>query len=119
MLRTYLARLVLLSLLLAIAPLKLLAQEAAGSLTQMPNSKLLGEVPGHPQRTNNFPTAIALSPDGRYAVLLHSGFGAYTSGEKQSISVLDLQTNALRDFPDDRLGSDARQTYFLGLRLQP
>jgi DNA-binding beta-propeller fold protein YncE len=115
MLRTYLARLVLLSLLLAIAPLKLLAQEAAGSLTQMPNSKLLGEVPGHPQRTNNFPTAIALSPDGRYAVLLHSGYGAYTSGEKQSISVLDLQTNALRDFPDDRLGSDARQTYFLGL----
>jgi DNA-binding beta-propeller fold protein YncE len=115
MLRTYLARLVLLSLLLAMAPLKLLAQKVGGSLTQMPNSKLLGEVPGHPQRTNNFPTAIALSPDGRYAVLLHSGFGAYTSGEKQSLSVLDLQTNALRDFPDDRLGSDARQTYFLGL----
>src|ERR1700693_3390328 len=115
MLRTYLARLAFLSLLLAMAPLKLLAQDAGGSPTQMPNGKVLGDVPGHPQRTNNFPTAIALSPDGRYAVLLHSGYGAYTSGEKQSISVLDLQTNSLRDFPEDRLGSDARQTYFLGL----
>jgi|HubBroStandDraft_2_1064218.scaffolds.fasta_scaffold00505_6 DNA-binding beta-propeller fold protein YncE len=116
MLRTHLARLALFSwLLLAMAPLKLLAQEVGGSSTQMPNSRLLGEVPGHPLRTNNFPTSMALSPDGRYAVLLHSGFGAYTSGEKQSLSVLDLQTNSLRDFPDERLGSDARQTYFLGL----
>ncbi len=83
--------------------------------TQMPNGKLLGEVPGNPQRTNNFPTAAVISPDGRYAVVLHSGYGAYSSGERQSISVLDLKTNALKDFPDDRLGSDAKQTYFLGL----
>ncbi len=81
----------------------------------MPNAKLLGEVPGNPQRTNNFPTATALSPDGRYAVLLHSGYGAYTSGQKQSLSVLNLPTNELRDFPDDRLGGDAKQTYFHGL----
>ena len=81
----------------------------------MPNAKLLGEVPGNPQRTNNFPTATAISRDGRYAVLLHSGYGAYTSGEKQSISVLNLKTNALRDFPDERLGSDAKQTYFQGV----
>ena len=81
----------------------------------MPNAKVLGEVPGNPQRTNNFPTATALSPDGRYAVLLHSGYGAYTSGQKQSLSVLNLETNELRDFPDDRLGSDAKQTYFHGL----
>jgi hypothetical protein len=81
----------------------------------MPNAKMLGEVPGKPQQTNNFPTAAAVSPDGRFAVLLHSGYGAYSSGEKQSLSVLNLETNALRDFPDERLGSDARQTYFLGL----
>jgi len=83
--------------------------------TQMPNSKLLGEVPGNPQRINNFPTVIALSPDGKFAVLLHCGYGAYTSGEKQSLSVLNLQTNTLTDFPDGRLGSSAKQTYFQGL----
>jgi len=82
---------------------------------QLPNGKLLGEVPGSPRSINNLPTAIAISPDGRFAVLLHSGFGAYTSGEKQSLSVLNLETNELTDFPDDRLGSETKQTYFLGL----
>ena len=48
-------------------------------------------------------------------MLLHSGFGAYSSGEKQSLSVLNLETYVLRDFPDERLGEDAKQTYFLGL----
>ncbi len=72
-------------------------------------------VPGNPRPTNNLPTAIALSRDGRFAVLLHSGYGSYTSGEKQSLSILDLETDELTDFPDDRLGSKARQTYFLGL----
>jgi hypothetical protein len=83
--------------------------------TQMPNAKVLAGVPGNPQPTNNFPTAAAISPDGRFVVLLHSGYGAYSSGEKQSFSVLNLETNALRDFPDERLGSEAKQTYFLGL----
>ncbi len=84
-------------------------------LTQMPNAKSLGEVPGNPRQTNNFPTAAVISPHGKYAVLLHSGYGAYSSNEKQSLSVLNLETNALKDFPDERLGSDAKQTYFLGL----
>jgi len=82
---------------------------------QMPNGKLLGEVPRHPRPTNNFPTAAAISPGGRFAVLLHSGYGTYTSEGKQSLTVLNLQTNELRDFPDDRLGQDAKQSYFLGL----
>ena len=81
----------------------------------MPNAKLFGELPGNPRRINNFPTAAVISPDGRFAVLLHSGFGAYSSGQKQSITVLNLETNDLRDFPDERLGSEAKQTYFLGL----
>jgi DNA-binding beta-propeller fold protein YncE len=104
-------------LILFASPLSLSAQDATpvAARAQMPNAKLLGEVPGNPQRTNNFPTATAISRDGRYAVLLHSGYGAYTSGEKQSISVLNLKTNALRDFPDERLGSDAKQTYFQGV----
>ena len=98
-------------------PAKMLGQSAIVPETpvQISNGKILGEVPGQPRPTNNFPTAVALSPDGRFAVLLHSGYGAYTSKEKQSLTVLNLQTNELRDFPDDRLGSDAKQTYFLGL----
>ena len=48
-------------------------------------------------------------------MLLHSAYGSCTSGEKQSLSVLDLETDELTDSPDDRLGSKARQTYFLGL----
>jgi DNA-binding beta-propeller fold protein YncE len=90
------------------------AQDAPHT-TQLPNGKLLAEVPGHPRQVNNLPTAVALSPDGRYAVLLHSGYGSYTSGRKQSLSVLNLETNELTDFPDDRLAHNARQTYFIGL----
>ncbi len=101
-------------LLLCILTPALFAQDAPQAV-QLPNGKLLGEVPGKPQTTNNLPTAIAISPGGRFAVLLHSGYGAYSSGEKQSLSVLNLETNELTDFPDDRLGSEARQTYFMGL----
>jgi len=101
-------------LLLCIVAPVLLAQDAPQTV-QLPNGKLLGKVPGAPSQTNNLPAAIAISPDGRFAVLLHSGYGAYSSGEKQSLSVLNLKTNELSDFPDNRLGSKARQTYFLGL----
>ncbi|HTZ48842.1 MAG TPA: phosphoesterase [Verrucomicrobiae bacterium] len=81
----------------------------------MPNGKLLGQVPGAPRRINNFPTAASISPDAHYAVFLHSGYGAYTSDRKQSLTVLNLETNSLRDFPDARLGHNSKQTYFLGL----
>ena len=92
------------------------AQNAPGGpALQISNGKLLAGVPGEPRSTNNFPTAMAISPDQHFAVLLHSGFGAYTSQGMQSLTVLNLGTNELRDFPDDRLGGDARQTYFLGL----
>jgi DNA-binding beta-propeller fold protein YncE len=101
--------------LLALIPSALHGQTSSAQPLQMPNAKLLGEVPGHPRPINNFPTASAVSPGGSYAVFLHSGYGAYTSGEKQSLTVLNLATNELRDFPDDRLGSVATQTYFLGL----
>ena len=66
-------------LFLSIAASVLAAQDAPQTV-QLPNGKLLGEVPGAPSQTNNLPTAIAISPDGRYAVLLHSGYGAYSSG---------------------------------------
>jgi len=110
------ARPFLIILLVASAVRILNAQEnAASAQTQIPNAKIFGELPGHPRKINNFPTASAVSPDGRFAVLLHSGYGAYTSERKQSLAVLNIETNELRDFPDDRLGRGAAQTYFLGL----
>src|SRR5258708_6378608 len=84
-------------------------------LAEWPNGRLLGPVPGNPSEINSLPTAAAVAPDGRFVVFLHSGFGAYAEGNKQSLSVLNLETNVLTDFPDHRLGRNARQTYFLGL----
>jgi len=82
----------------------------------LPSSKiLLGPVPGNSQETNSFPTAIAIAPSGTYAAILNNGFGTQESGFEQSIAVLDLNTDQVVDFPDDRLGVGARQNYFLGL----
>jgi DNA-binding beta-propeller fold protein YncE len=82
----------------------------------LPTSKTLtAPSPGHVAATNNFPATIALSPDGRYAALLNNGFGAQESQGYQSIAVLDLHSNQLADFPDERLPQEAQQSYFLGL----
>jgi DNA-binding beta-propeller fold protein YncE len=85
-------------------------------IVHLPTSKvLLNPLPGRPQQTNSFPTAMALSPDSRYLALLNNGRGTEESGYQQSIAILDLQTNQLSDYPDSRLRVDARQTFFLGL----
>ena len=82
----------------------------------LPSSKQLQEpIIGQPQRTNSFPTAVALSPDGKYLALLNNGRGTAESQYDQSIAILELASNQLRDFPDPRLKVNARQTYFLGL----
>lgn len=68
---------------------------------RLPSGKvLLSPVLGQPQRTNSFPTALALSPDGRYLAILNNGYGTAESGGQQSIALLDLQTNQLADYPD-------------------
>jgi len=72
-------------------------------------------LPGAPQRTNSLPVTMALSPDRRYAALLNAGYGTSDSGIRQSIAILDLESNVLTDFSDERLAEDAHQTYFLGL----
>src|SRR5271166_3269460 len=103
--------------LLAFAALTAAAQSAPPKKeVPLPSSKkLLLPVPGGPQRTNSFPTAIALSPDGKYLAILNNGRGTAESRFQQSIALLDLTSNQVRDFPDSRLGVNARQTYFLGL----
>jgi DNA-binding beta-propeller fold protein YncE len=104
----------LLLMLLAVSA----AAQASSQKKEIPlpsSKKLLTPVPGSPQRTNSLPTAIALSPDGKYLAILNNGYGTAESKFQQSIAVLDLANNQVRDFPDSRLALDAKQTYFLGL----
>jgi DNA-binding beta-propeller fold protein YncE len=82
----------------------------------LPTSKLLNlPTPGRIGAVNSFPATIAISPDGRYAALLNAGYGTQQTEARQSITILDLQTSQLTDFPDDRLPEDAHQSYFVGL----
>ncbi len=81
----------------------------------LPTSKSLRAAPGKVGSLNSFPATIALSPDGRYAAMLHAGYGTQKTRGCQSISVFDFNDGKLADFPDDRLCEDARQSYFLGL----
>ncbi len=82
----------------------------------LPTSKLLTvPSPGHIGLLNGFPATIALSPDGRYAALLNDGYGTQANQAHQSIAILDLNTNQITDFPDDRLSDEDNQSYFLGL----
>ncbi len=105
----------LLGLSSAIAPAESAAQKAQKEIA-LPTSKTLEEpVPGEPQRTNTLPVTLALRPDGKYLAVLNNGFGSAESSYRQSIAVLDLASQQLRDFPDARLANNAQQTYFVGL----
>ncbi len=87
-----------------------------GKTIYLSTSKLLQlPVPGHPQPTNSFPTAVALSPNGQYLAILNNGYGTEGSSYDESLAILDLTNNRLTDYPDTRLHQKAHQTYFLGL----
>jgi DNA-binding beta-propeller fold protein YncE len=82
----------------------------------LPTSKSLsGPIPGTLGSLNGFTPSIAVSPDHRYAAFLNDGYGTQRSKAHQSITILDLSTNKLTEFPDDRLAEDAHQSYFIGL----
>ena len=82
----------------------------------LPTSKsLIGPIPGRLGSLNGFTPTIAVSPDHRYIALLNDGYGTQKSKGRQSIAVLESSTNKLTEFPDDRLGEDAHQSYFIGL----
>ena len=83
----------------------------------LPSSKqLIGEIPGHPRRLNSLPISMAVSPDRRYVVTVNAGYGTFESKYEQSLAVLDTQTGALADFPDDRTAARVdKQTLFSGL----
>ncbi len=103
-------------LLWLISLLSAAQSSAPGKEVQLPSSKrLLLPALGGPQPTNSFPTAVALSPDGKYLAILNNGYGTAESKFQQSIALLDLASNQLRDFPDPRLALHSKQSYFLGL----
>src|SRR4051794_38657695 len=70
----------------------------ANQITNLPSGKSLSNsstsVP-----VNSLPATLALSPDGRYVVSLNNGFGTAESGLRQSLTVLNLATNEVADFP--------------------
>ena len=82
----------------------------------LPTTKML-EVPspGRIGSTSSFPTTMVVSPDGRYAALLNDGYGTQETLAHQSISVLDLKTNQIVEYPEARLSDESHQSYFIGL----
>jgi DNA-binding beta-propeller fold protein YncE len=106
------------ALSLCIAGLSLLPAKDPNKPHQIPlptTKNLTTPSPGRIGSVNSFPATITLSPDGRYAALLNDGYGTQRTQARQSIAILDLNTNQVADFPDDRLPQDAQQSYFLGL----
>src|SRR5579864_4320452 len=114
--RRNLKRTLLLLLLIAALALGYQAKLSHQTNVMLPSGKrLLAPPPGTPRPANGLPVAAALDPAGRYLALLNAGFGTAESHYRQSIAILDLQTNQLSDYPDPRLGPHARQALFLGL----
>jgi DNA-binding beta-propeller fold protein YncE len=82
----------------------------------LPTSKSLTvPSPGVLRALNGFAAAMTVSPDRRYAAILNDGYGSQQSQAHQSIAILDLNTNQLTDYPEDRLAAEAHQSYFVGL----
>jgi len=105
-------------LLFSVAILSLLMAQNQKEPRQfaLPTSKSLTvPSPGVLGALNGFAAAMAVSPDGRYAAILNDGYGTQQNRAHQSIAILDLSTNQVTDFPEDRLPEEAHQSYFLGL----
>ncbi|MGH9495823.1 MAG: phosphoesterase, partial [Candidatus Sulfotelmatobacter sp.] len=82
----------------------------------LPTSKMLtAPSPGKIGNTNSFPATMVMSPNGRYAALLNDGYGTQETLGHQSISVLNLATNQIVEYPDARLSDESHQSYFIGL----
>jgi len=89
--------------LILVAGFLLSQQPAPRSGMTLPTSKTLTPGPGRLGRLNSFPATIAVSPDGRYAAMLHAGYGTQEDRGHQSISVVNLETSQVADFPEKTL----------------
>ena len=107
---------VLLVILLLLGTSSFIGQEKTGkSSITLPNGKTLAAETGRISPLNSFPATIALSPDGHYAAMVHAGYGTQDSRGRQSISIANLTSGEVKDFPDDRLAEESHQSYFVGL----
>src|SRR5580692_6650583 len=97
------------------APSQAAASQAVPHIDLPSSKQLIGEAPGHPQRINNLPISMAVSPEGRYVVTVNAGYGTFESQYEQSFSVLDTASGAIADFPDSRTALHAHQTLYSGL----
>ncbi len=102
-------------LILLLVALASFAQQDRRTINLPSSKKLIVPAPGDPQPVESFPVSAVLSPDGKYLVLLNSGYGTQAGNLRQGITVIDTATNKSQFFPDDRLGKQALQTYFIGL----
>jgi len=105
-------------LLFSVATLSLLIaqnQKEPPQIALSTSKTLTVPSPGVLGPLNGFAASMAVSPDRRYAAILNDGFGTQQNQAHQSIAVLDLSTDQITDFPEERLLEDARQSYFLGL----
>jgi DNA-binding beta-propeller fold protein YncE len=92
------------------------AKPGVPKIINLPTSKTLAvPSPGKFARLNGFTPTLAMSPDGRYAALLNDGYGSQEQQAHQSISILNLATNQVSAFPEQRLPQEAQQSYFIGL----
>src|SRR5689334_10309760 len=111
----YIPRVLILSCVLS-ALLAYGQSSADNHSVMLPTTKVLTTpVPGRLGSTNSFPVTMVLSPNGHYAAVLNDGYGTQETLARQSIGVLNLDTNRITDFPDRRLGDDAHQSYYIGL----
>ena len=83
------------------------------------SKQLLPLAPGGYQRLNSLPLSLAASPDGRWVVAINAGYGTFESNYAQSLAVMNTQTGTVADFPDDRVGERAPQSFFSGLAFSP
>ncbi len=110
---------VFLSIAAVIVPSACAQSSGSAPTIDLPTSKQLSSVPGRPQRLNSLPMSMAISSDGRYVVTVNAGFATADSGYMQSLSVLDVTSGVLTDFPESKTGTgrDAQQTLYSGLQF--
>ena len=91
-------------------------KEKVGGHIDLPTGKqITGIAPGSPQQLSSLPVTTAVSPDGRFVVMVNGGYGSYEAGYRQALAVVDTQTGTLVESPDERTLVESRQVLFSGL----
>jgi DNA-binding beta-propeller fold protein YncE len=90
-------------------------QAYAQTIDLSTSKRLFEPVPGSPQRVNNLPVTMAVSPDHHYIVTVDAGYGGAAYGTMQSLTVLNTATNSITNVPDTRTPLRAHQTLYSGL----